>query len=1139
MNEDLSPGYAPKEIKFNGYTTKNLHHVPEAAKAFQDTIKRYGNSHPKQVLNALTSTDVYMGLNDMHLEQGQPPDEKELRRWRIAHQMAKANLESIGDFTHHMDYWHNHEHELQDMLSNYNVQSAGAEMADSYEPQGEHINESLDWGSMSKREFKRRELEHELGHEDRAERQRKSFRSYTNQQKHYHNVPFAKKDDAKKEGMRFDGDKKKWYHTDASKSKSSAFPKLNEEVEQIDELSKGTLDSYREKRSAQLSQVGSEGKPQGDKKLKAFQGVGKAAFKSAMKTEEAELDEAAFAPTMKKAIAAHERGDHKMAKYHLDNAKTARYAMKSTDIVKHKELLDKYKELRDMHEEVELTEASAESLQKKIQAKRDALGLARERRRMKGQHQQSQREIKLQAEIDRLSDELRQSKKGVTEESTYMVSIEGGTAKGKQFGHKSVTVDDHLSAMKYHSGEYQKAMKEKRDSDARHHGMKYHKHKDQIERLGDVGNHYKEEVELDESGPFSYGAKAPRKGSVAYNAMLKRKEQEKNKKPIEPKDQMVGVAKVTKEGVELDEAIKLGSMVKMHAPGKDYHDQVGHVGEIRHGAFKGAAKTYTVDYGDRKSVQLQKNQIKLHKEDVELDEALKGPLSSSDYMKGATRHDLGNADKIEADKQKRREYEKKHVKTFTAPKEKEAQEFAKAHGHKVVKHSYPAGHKNMYNHEWHVVKEEIELDESNEYHKLAAKHRRDLGAKGATPAQKEYARKMTKRALEAAKMSDPVAAKKHYMGVTEEVEQVDEALTDKTIKSSDKIKVARVLADMLGVENVESMSPDAAINAGLRKIKNKRMTPELVGVVKKMLALAKDVGIKVDMTLAPKAVFEATVAPVNRKVKNNIAGGILNFDDYIKLAMMNGEPIDQSEVGHSLGDDDHHLRRMKIKHMHEEEDLEEDQASADYKVNPESGRKYRAHRIDFKNSDMLTSRVEGKPKGVQEEKESNEADDISDEDLDNMVKEIDHEDDIMDLYDDGEIKIIDDETGEEVKEDGVNEEALNEVLSRAERLKARIRFARTAAKRQRRLKIVLAKRSDAKTISKRARRLAINMLKKRIMKKPASQLTVPEKERVEKMLQNKGALINRLSMKLVPRIRKIENDRMSHRQATKPSGDKE
>ena len=62
----------------------------------------------------------------------------------------------------------------------------------------------------------------------------------------------------------------------------------------------------------------------------------------------------------------------------------------------------------------------------------------------------------------------------------------------------------------------------------------------------------REHVELDEAGPFSYGAKPPKKGSVAYNAMMKRKEQD-NKPPIEPKDQMVGTAKLRKEETELDE----------------------------------------------------------------------------------------------------------------------------------------------------------------------------------------------------------------------------------------------------------------------------------------------------------------------------------------------------------------------------------------------------------------------------------------------------------------------------------------------------------------------------------------------------------------------------------------------------------
>ena len=59
-------------------------------------------------------------------------------------------------------------------------------------------------------------------------------------------------------------------------------------------------------------------------------------------------------------------------------------------------------------------------------------------------------------------------------------------------------------------------------------------------------NLFENEQGVVEGGPFSYGAKKPRRGSVAANAEQKRKEQERNRPPIEPKDQMVGTAKVTK-----------------------------------------------------------------------------------------------------------------------------------------------------------------------------------------------------------------------------------------------------------------------------------------------------------------------------------------------------------------------------------------------------------------------------------------------------------------------------------------------------------------------------------------------------------------------------------------------------------------
>ena len=73
-----------------------------------------------------------------------------------------------------------------------------------------------------------------------------------------------------------------------------------------------------------------------------------------------------------------------------------------------------------------------------------------------------------------------------------------------------------------------------------------------------------------------------------------------------------------KEDVELDEAIKLGSKVMIHAPGKSYHGKTGQVGEIRNGAYKGAPKTYTVDH-DSGSIQLDKKNIKMHKVNEESD----------------------------------------------------------------------------------------------------------------------------------------------------------------------------------------------------------------------------------------------------------------------------------------------------------------------------------------------------------------------------------------------------------------------------------------------------------------------------------------------------------------------------------------
>ena len=143
MHEDIQTGYSPKEISFKGYTTKNLHHSADAAKAFKLTIDRVGKKDPVSVLNALKATDTYMKLNDLHLARAEPLDKNELADWVSAHNKAKSSLEKTGEYLHHLDYWNTHRNELQNIESMYNIQTAGADMTDSYKAIGKMIPEQV------------------------------------------------------------------------------------------------------------------------------------------------------------------------------------------------------------------------------------------------------------------------------------------------------------------------------------------------------------------------------------------------------------------------------------------------------------------------------------------------------------------------------------------------------------------------------------------------------------------------------------------------------------------------------------------------------------------------------------------------------------------------------------------------------------------------------------------------------------------------------------------------------------------------------------------------------------------------------------------------------------------------------------
>ena len=173
-------------------------------------------------------------------------------------------------------------------------------------------------------------------------------------------------------------------------------------------------------------------------------------------------------------------------------------------------------------------------------------------------------------------------------------------------------------------------------------------------------------------------------------------------------------------------------------------------------------------------------------------------------------------------------------------------------------------------------------------------------------------------------------------------------------------------------------------------------------------------------------------------------------------------------------------------------------------------------------------------------------DELSADEIDNVVNMFDPEQDpingkldIFDLYDDDELAIeVENEDGElELEEfewlgDDI-EQQLNEVLSRTERIKNRVRVRRTKARRARSLRIALRRHSSQKIINSRARRLAVKLLKRRFFKKPPTQLSVGERERAEARIAKMRHVVKRIALKLAPRVRQMEKKRLHSRKSTK------
>jgi hypothetical protein len=158
--------------------------------------------------------------------------------------------------------------------------------------------------------------------------------------------------------------------------------------------------------------------------------------------------------------------------------------------------------------------------------------------------------------------------------------------------------------------------------------------------------------------------------------------------------------------------------------------------------------------------------------------------------------------------------------------------------------------------------------------------------------------------------------------------------------------------------------------------------------------------------------------------------------------------------------------------------------------------------------------------------------DLTDEQIDHIIQATPDED-IEDEFEEDEYHMIDDETGEPLPADEcsctMEEQAILEVLSRTERMRAKVRFAKSKSKREVKAKIALKSHAPAKKVNQRARRLAIKLMKKRMLRgRDYNKISVGEKERIERVITKRKQVIDRVALKLIPRIRNVEKARLSH-----------
>ena len=156
-------------------------------------------------------------------------------------------------------------------------------------------------------------------------------------------------------------------------------------------------------------------------------------------------------------------------------------------------------------------------------------------------------------------------------------------------------------------------------------------------------------------------------------------------------------------------------------------------------------------------------------------------------------------------------------------------------------------------------------------------------------------------------------------------------------------------------------------------------------------------------------------------------------------------------------------------------------------------------------------------KDLREEK--NELD-FTDDELDAMADDLSWED-IIHLYDDEELDF------ENLIK---SKDKIDETITATSRLQRRMRFARTASKRNVAKFIKLKRASDTKTLQMRAQRAARRALINKLLRgRNKALMSAQEKDMIESQVNRLKSIQQNLAVRMLPRIREIEKQRLAKR----------